>query len=268
MREMFIVPEGYQYIYGDYSQVELRILAIIANDTEMLKQLGTEDGDVHGATTYEFLAPQWPGYTEEMARKDKFNRTEVGKRVNFGLAYGSEGHALVKTGKWKDWEGRERPFSWDMLTAGMKRWHARFTGVRDWIKNVPDEVRFAGSTATNLFGRERHFGGQLTQKNDYERGAAEREAINFFIQSVAASITNRTIIEIDRLLVLHNISEDDICLVNTVHDSIAYEVADYLSEWFQEVVNIISSRVIVELGSSFKIDMGAGPNWASAEMAA
>ena len=188
--------------------------------------------------------------------------------ANNVIVHNSEGHALVKTGKWKDWDGKERPFSWDMLNAGMKRWKERFWGVGKWIDAVPDAVRMAGSVATNLFGRERHFGGQLTQKNDYERGAAEREAINFFIQSVAASITNRTLIEIDRLLTLHDIPETDICLINTVHDSIAYEVADHLAEWFQEVVNIISSRVIEELGSSFKIDLGAGPNWAAAELAA
>jgi DNA polymerase I-like protein with 3'-5' exonuclease and polymerase domains len=234
----------------------------------MLRQLSTEDGDVHAATTYEFLAPQWKGYTEAMARKDKFNRTEVGKRVNFGLAYGSEGHALVNTGKWKDWDGKERPFSWDMLNVGMRRWKERFWGVGKWIDAVPDAVRMTGSTATNLFGRERHFGGQLTQRNDYERGKAEREAINFFIQSVAASITNRTLIEIDRLFTKYDISDNEICLVNTVHDSVAYEVADHLVDWFKEALDIISSRVIVELGSAFKIDLGVGPTWAAAEMAA
>ena len=265
MREMFVVPDGYQYVYGDYSQVELRILAIITNDAEMLKQLGTDDGDLHGATTYEFLEPVWPGYTEAMARKDKFNRTEVGKRVNFGLAYGSEGHALVKTGKWRDAQGKERAFTWDMLTVGMARWHDRFTGVRDWIKSVPDDVRMAGSIATNVFGRERHFGGQLTQHNDYERGAAERQAINFFIQSAASSITNRTLIEIDRMLTRHNVSDTDVCLVNTVHDSVAYEVADHLVEWFQEALNTISNRVIAELGATFKIDLGVGQTWAEAE---
>jgi DNA polymerase-1 len=267
MRDMFIVPDGSKYVYGDFSQIELFILSIISKDIEMFNMLNG-GGDLHGATTFEFLAPVWPGYTEAMAKKDKYNRTEVGKRVNFGLAYGSEGHALVKTGKWKDKSGKERPFTWDMLNEGMKRWKSRFVGVKDWIDRTPDEVRFAGSIATNVFGRERHFGGQLTQHNDYERGAAEREAINFFIQSVAASITNRTLIEIDRMLEAFGISEDEICLINTVHDSVAYEVADYLAEWFLEAINIISSRVITELGSAFKIDLGVGDTWSDAEMAA
>lgn len=268
MRDMFVTPKDYVYFYGDFSQVELRILAILSQDAEMLEILATEDGDLHAATTFEFLSPVWPGYTEEMARKDKFNRTEVGKRVNFGLAYGSEGHALVKQGKWMDAHGQERPFTWAMLNNGMRRWKSRFVGVGQYIDNTPDLVRMNGNTAVNVFGRERHFGGLLTHKNDYERGKAEREAINFFIQSAAASITNRTIIEIDNMLERFNISEDDICLINTVHDSVAYEVAEYLIDWFSDAVREISNRLISELGDSFKMDLGVGANWTQAEMEA
>ena len=76
--------------------------------------------------------------TEAMARDDNFNRAEVGKRVNFGLAYGSQGHALVKTGKWKDENDVERSFTWDMLSEGLARWKARFTGVGEFIDNTPD----------------------------------------------------------------------------------------------------------------------------------
>jgi DNA polymerase-1 len=268
MRDMLIAPKGYVYVYGDYSQVELRILAILAQDQEMLRILGG-GGDMHGATTFEFLEPVYPGYTEAKAKKDKFNRTEVGKRVNFGLAYGSEGHALVKTGKWRDAQGKERQFTWDMLNQGMRNWKNRFVGVGDFIDNTPDLVRMQGSVATNVFGRERHFGGQLTHRNEYERSAAERECINFFIQSVAAALTNRTIIEIDKMLEGFNISEDDICLVNTVHDSIAYEVREDLAEWFVNAMNTISLRSIPQLGNNtFKIDVGIGKSWTEAEMAA
>jgi DNA polymerase-1 len=268
MRDMFVVPKGYKYVYGDYSQVELRILAILANDAEMLYILGG-GGDLHAITTYEFLQHVWKGYTEEMAKSDKFNRTEVGKRVNFGLAYGSEGFALVKTGKWKDANGVEKQFTWDMLNVGMRRWKERFKGVGTFIDDTPDLVRMQGCVATNAFGRERHFGGQLTHHIDYEREKAEREAINFFIQSAAASITNRTIIEMDKMLDHHGISEDDICLINTVHDSLAYEVADHLVDWFTQALNTIGSRVIAEfVNNTFKLDSGVGNTWTEAEMAA
>ena len=269
MRDMFIAPEGSKYVYGDFSQVELRILAINSNDTEMLKIMADPKGDLHATTTYEFLKKVYPGYTEEMAKKDKFNRTEVGKRVNFGLAYGSEGYSLVKNGKWRDEHGHERNFTWDMLEEGMEAWKKRFSGVGAFIDLTPDIVRSFGGTATNVFGRERHFGGIISSPRDGERKAAERECVNFFIQSVAASITNRTIIAVDKMLKEFGIGDDLICLINTVHDSVAYEVKDHLVEWFQAALITISQQPFAELGgASFKIDCGVGENWTDAEMAA
>jgi DNA polymerase-1 len=267
MRDMFVAPEGYKYVYGDYSQVELRIVAIIADDKEMLLILSDPNGDLHTATAFEFLRTVWPGMTE--ADVNKFNRTEVGKRVNFGLIYGSEGYALVKTGKWQDQNGVERNFTWNMLEDGMRAWKARFTGVGDFIDLTPDLVRSYGGVATNVFGRERHFGPLISLPNDYERGAAEREAINFYIQSVAASITNRTIINVDKMLQGFGVGEDIVCLVNTVHDSVAYEVRDSHVEWFQKALQLVSQQPFKELGgATFKIDCGVGQNWTDAEMAA
>lgn len=269
MRDMFIAPEGSKYVYGDFSQVELRILASISHDEEMLNIMADPNGDLHATTAFEFLKTVYPGYTEGMAKSDKFNRTEVGKRVNFGLAYGSEGYALVKTGKWKDENGIERNFTWDMLEDGMLAWKERFKGVGDFIDLTPDIVRSFGGTATNVFGRERHFGGLISSERDGERKAAERECVNFFIQSVAASITNRTIIAVDKMLKEFGIGDDDICLINTVHDSVAYEVKDHLVEWFKDALRTISQQPYAELGgATFKMDIGSGQNWCDAEMAA
>lgn len=267
MRDMFIAPKGYKYVYGDYSQIELRILAIVAQDQEMLKILGDPNADLHKSTAYEFIKTQWPGMQESDVSKQ--NRDVVGKPINFGLAYGSEGHALVQKGKWYDQQGIERNFTWNMLNQGMVSWKSRFYGVGQFIDNTPDNVRAMGGVATNLFGRERHFGTLLNSYNDYERGAAEREAVNFYIQSVAASITNRTIIAIDNMLKSYGIREDVVCLVNTVHDSIAYEVKDSHVEWFMEAMKIVSQAPFAELGgASFKLDCGYGVNWTDAEKAA
>ncbi len=269
MRDMFIAPEGYKYVYGDFSQVELRLLAIISGDEEMLAIMADPKGDLHATTTYEFLKTVYSGYTEAKAKKDKFNRTEVGKKVNFGLAYGSEGYALVKTGKWRDAQGNEHNFTWDMLEEGMASWKERFFGVGAFIDLTPDLVRSFGGTATNLFGRERHFGALLSSPRDGERKAAERECINFFIQSAAASITNRTIIAVDKMLKEFSVGEDLVCLINTVHDSVAYEVADYLVDWFRAALIAISQQPFHELGgATFKMDCGVGQNWTDAEMTA
>ena len=73
---------------------------------EMQLIMADPNGDLHKATAFEFIRTQW----DDMVESDvsKVNRTEVGKRINFGLIYGSEGHALVKTGKWYDANGIER----------------------------------------------------------------------------------------------------------------------------------------------------------------
>jgi DNA polymerase I-like protein with 3'-5' exonuclease and polymerase domains len=222
---------------------------------------------LHQATAFEFLSSVWPGLKE--GDINKFNRTEVGKRVNFGLAYGSEGHALVKTGKWMDAKGQERNFTWNMLNKGMDRWKKRFVGVGQFIDLMPDVVRGYGGTATNVYGRERHFGPLLVHQSDYERGKAERECVNFFIQSVAASLTNRTIISIDRLLEKHGIGEDLICLVNTVHDSVAYEVKDHYVEWFQAALEAVALQPWPQLfNNQFRMDVADGQSWTEAELAA
>jgi len=197
----------------------------------------------------------------------KKNRTEVGKRINFGLAYGSEGHALVKTGKWYDANNVERQFTWDMLNAGMARWKTRFSGVGHFIDYMPDLVRSYNGTATNVFGRERHFGTVLNAANDWERQAAERECINYFIQSVAGNLTNRMIIAIDRVLESQGVDEESICLVNTVHDSMAYEVREEYVEWFQQVIEALSSVPVPQLfNNTFRVDVGVGQSWREAEM--
>jgi uracil-DNA glycosylase family 4 len=260
LRDMFIVEPGYTMVYGDYSQVELRILAIESQDQEMLRLMNDPKADLHAASTYEFLRRVWPEYTEAMAKIDKFNRAEVGKRINFGLAYGSVGHSLVKTGKWRDSDGKERPFTWEMLNEGMKRWRDRFPGCGQYLEDVPAQARRNGGIVWNCFHRERRLGGRLSLADKYKRGEAEREAVNFPIQSAAGAITNRTIGLIDRVLDQHIeeklIGEDDVRLINTVHDSVAYEVRDSHVDWFISVLKQIGERPIPQLrDNKFKMDI-------------
>ncbi len=89
------------------------------------------------------------------------------------------------------------------------------------------------------------------------------------IPRINASITNRTIIAIDKMLKEFDIGEDLVCLVNTVHDSLAYEVKDSHVEWFMEALTAVSQAPIPELWNEvFKLDCAYGQNWTDAEMAA
>lgn len=272
LRDMFIAEDGYDLVSADYSQVELFILSIVANDKEMKAILADKERDLHAETTFEFLKDHIKGYSIEIAKEDNFNRSEVGKRINFGVGYGSQGSALVKTGKWKDEKGIERSFTWPMLNTGLKAWKKKFCGIAEYIDTAPDVARMNGGIALSAFMRERRLGNRLNGADEYVRGEAEREAINFKVQSSAGSITNRTIGLV--YLTVHNlidqgiIEEGDIRLVNTVHDSVIYQVKKHLTQWFIDNILLpIGQRPIPELANhQFKMDVGFGRSWTQAEL--
>jgi DNA polymerase I-like protein with 3'-5' exonuclease and polymerase domains len=228
--------------------------------------------DLHAETTYEFLKDYIKGYTLVFAKSDEFNRSEVGKRINFGIGYGSTGASLVKTGKWKDHNGQERSFTWPMLNTGLDAWKKKFYGIASYIDNYPDECRMNGGMATSAFMRERRVANRLNGADEYVRGEAERECINFKVQSSAGSITNRTIgliyLTVHALIDKGIIEEGDIRLVNTVHDSVIYQTKKHLTEWFMNHILIpIGQRPIKELDNHcFKMGVGYGPNWTQAEL--
>lgn len=274
--EKTFVAEGF---VTHNSQVELRILAREANDEEMLRIFSDPEADIHLATCAEILGiPETGVGTIRIGDKiyqarASANRSAIGKPVNFGLAYGSQGYALLNTAQWTDTNGNKHNINKQLLQAGMKRWKKRFKGVGNYIDTLPDIGRMRGGIITNCFKRERRFGARLNLPNKFEREAAEREAINFPIQSAAGGLTNRTIILVHQ--VLQNcikqgqLNRNDVFLVNTVHDSVAYECKVHLVPWFTEVLKTVGQRPIPELaGDVFEMKVGVGHSWTTAELAA
>jgi DNA polymerase-1 len=277
MRDIFEAPKGCTMVYADYSQVELRILAIESQDAEMLR-LFKEGKDIHLATTAEILGIPEKGTglvpTEDGLRlvvevEAAPNRTSIGKGVNFGLAYGSKGHALVDKVQWVDIHGTKHNLTWDLLNQGMERWRQRFSGIADFTDTIPVLARKNDGIIVNRFGRERRFGSRLS---DFKEGRkAAREAINFPIQSTATNITNGTIVrvseEILKLIKQGSLKDDSIYMVLTVHDSILYVVKDYLVPWFTGVLKGIGERQVPELeNNSFPMAIGVGNSWYEAEV--
>jgi DNA polymerase-1 len=262
LRDMFIAREGYTYLYMDYSQIELRVLAILAQDKTMTEMF-LRGEDIHKATAACLLGCK----PEEVV---KYNRS-LGKAVNFGLAYGSKGSQLVKKGDWIDDQGVKQPVTWEMLNRGLENFKRLFPGITQYLEDTPMVARVQGGTLRTVFGRERRLGSQLNVGNDGKREAAEREAVNFTIQSTASAITLRTAILIDKLLQHYieagQLAEDDIVMVNTVHDSLAYEVKNEFLGWFQGALKQIAERPIPELQNhKFPCDMGTGRSWTTAEL--
>lgn len=266
-RHIFIVPDGYKYIYLDYSQLELYVMALIAKDQEMLKAI---EDDMHTHTAAAFLGESIEQF--KLSPYYKYNRSNVGKPVNFAIQYGSEGYQIVRTGTYKTPEGITKGFTWDMYNEGDARWKARFKNTGTFIKETPSSVRNNEAIATSIFSRRRHFGKRLRDPTIWARKRAEREAINHFIQSPAGGITNRTIATIGTHLqyfiyVTKQIKFEDICLINTVHDSIGYECKEYLVDWFVPILKKIATRPIPEFNNfRFPVNVGVGNSWAEAEI--
>ena len=279
MRDMFVAEEGYKYVYGDFSQLELRILAAHTGDKEMLRIFKDPDADIHLATAAEILGipEEGEGYVISggisYTVKASDNRGPIGKKVNFGLAYGSEGYALLKTGYWVDTDGGEHALTRVLLDNGMNRWRDRFKEVGDHLLNTGDSVRANKGICYTSFGRERRFGKRIFSKREGVRKAAEREAVNHPIQGGAGSLLNRTLIiiheKLEEWILAGDLSRGDVRLVNTVHDSAAFEVKAELVDWFKGVFRLVAERQIAELSNtSFKVDIGVGSSWTEAEMAA
>ena len=268
-RHMFVAPEGYDYAYGDFSQIELYIMAKESDDSNMLAAIAD---DLHCWTASAFLGFDSP---EEFkaSKQVKYNRANVGKPVNFGLQYGSEGHALVSKGTYKDMTGKIKRFTWELYNTGQARWRELFPGVAQFQKDTPILGKRNGGIICTRFGRERRLQAKLTDQQEGRRKAAEREALNFRCQSPASSITNRTINLIHD--VIQNfvekgvLKEDDIIFTNTVHDSLAYFTRKHLTEWFvKEVLYPIANRPVMEYdGFQFPINIGVGSSWGEAEIA-
>lgn len=262
LRDMFIVPSGFKYVYMDYSQIELRVLAILAGDETMLEMYRTGK-DLHIATAGAMLGIP-------IEKVSDFNRQEIGKVTNFGLAYGSKGYSVVANCQYEDEKGKRLPITWDMFNRGMREFKKLYPQLSEYLDNVPDLARMAMGTLKTPFGRERRFGTRLNDGAQFKREAAEREAVNFTIQSTAGAITLRTITLMDSHLsaleLAGQLHEDHIVLINTVHDSIAYKVKDELVDWFLPVLKENAERAFPELENhTFPCKIGVGDSWTEAE---
>jgi len=260
LRDAFAVPLGKKLVYFDYSQVELRVLAILSEDKELLR-LFADGIDIHTATAAVMLGLN----LDQVSDKNR----QLGKAVNFGLAYGSEGHDLIKKGEWEDRNGIVRPLTWAIFNKGMRNFRLKFPNLTSYLDMVPEYAKQNDGVFATPYGRERRMGIALLEKEEYKRKAAEREVKNFSIQSTASGITCRTINLIHTWIEnwrTQGISESDIFLVNTVHDSAAWEVDDKYVDWFVQMIYKAATRPIKELQDySFPCAIGIGETWSEAE---
>ncbi len=262
LRDMFVARLGYSFVYGDYSQIELVVLAIKSGDEAMLEVFKSGQ-DIHKATAAQFV-----GIEDDQVCDH--NRS-LAKPVNFSRVYGAvEGKSLMKL-TWMDLDGKEQPVTPEMVRDGYAALDIRFPGAATYFKDTVAEVSENAGIHQTPFGRVKHMGSTLNSGNRWMRENAERQAVNGTIQSPAASVTIRTLNAMNEYLEEQIeagvMTEEEAALIITVHDSGLFEVKDEHLGWFEPKLREIASRPVPQLGGHcFTMKVGIGQSWSEAEL--
>ena len=236
IRQAFIAPKGYKMLAADYSQVELRIMAHLSGDENLLKAFA--DGiDVHRATAAEVFGVTLDEVEPEQRR--------AAKAINFGLIYGMSAFGLAKQLNIGRYEAQEY----------IDVYFARYPGVKAYMDKTREQAHDRGYVET-VFGRRLYLP-EINSRNGQRRQYAERTAINAPMQGTAADIIKRAMISVDAAL---SSSKIDAKVVMQVHDELVVEVLEKDVEALADLL-----RIEMEQAATLKVplivDIGIGVNW-------
>ena len=242
IRTAFIANPGHKLLSADYSQIELRVLAHVA-DIPQLKQAFDDGIDIHAMTASEMFGVPVEGMPGEVRRR--------AKAINFGIIYGISAFGLANQ------LGIERSEASEYI----KRYFERFPGIRDYMDAAKEKARDQGYVET-IFGRKIHYP-EIKSSNHQVRSFNERAAINAPIQGSAADIIRRAMIRIEPELDARGLADRAKMLLQ-VHDELIFEVEDEAVEKTQAVVvDIMENAAMpaVSMAVPLKVDARAAHNW-------
>ncbi|MCX7628031.1 MAG: DNA polymerase I [Methylophilaceae bacterium] len=239
IREAFIAPPGHVLVSADYSQIELRIMAHLSQDSGLLRAFA-ERRDIHRATAAEIFGVAPEAVSPEQRR--------YAKVINFGLIYGMSAFGLAAQ------LGVERAAAQNYID----RYFARYPGVADYMQRTRQVARAQGYVET-LLGR-RLWVPEINSPNGQRRQAAERAAINAPMQGTAADIVKLAMIAVQRWLVGEGLRSR---MVMQVHDELVLEVPDDELTMVKQKLPLLMCGVVA-LDVPLEVEIGAGPNWDSA----
>ncbi|MCP3852063.1 MAG: DNA polymerase I [Gammaproteobacteria bacterium] len=242
VRQAFVAPEGKKIVAADYSQIELRIMAHLSEDSGLLSAF--EQGlDVHKATAAEVFGVELEAVSTDQRRS--------AKAINFGLIYGMSAFGLAKQldiGR-KDAQGY------------IDLYFARYPGVKDYMDRMRELAKEQGYVET-VFGRRLYIP-EINSRNGQRRQYAERTAINAPMQGSAADIIKRAMFNMDRWLAEEAVAGgefDGIMMTMQVHDELVFEVPEGILDKAVEKITTIMSDA-AELKVPLIVEAGVGANW-------
>ncbi len=234
IREAFI-PEGDNvFVSADYSQFELRLAAVLANDTELINDFNG-DVDIHTKTASDVYGVPMDDVTKNQRRDAKV--------INFGVLYGMSPHGLAAaTG-----------MSFVAAKKFIDQYFALRKPIRKFIDDTLEKATVDGYVET-YFGRRRPTP-DITSSNFMVREAAKRAAANMPIQGTEADLMKRAMIEVDEKL--GNLGQQ----ILQIHDSILVECPAEHADKVADILKTTMENIYPELGVSLRVDVSSGTNW-------
>jgi DNA polymerase-1 len=237
IRQAVIAEPGWQLLSADYSQIDLRVLAHISQDPELIATF-LRDEDVHAATASRIFNVPQDKVTTEMRR--------VAKTVNFGVIYGMSDYGLEQA----------TSFSREEASQFIIAYFEKYPGVREYIENTKSQARELGYVQT-VMGRRRYIP-EIKSPNGQVRQAAERMAINMPVQGTSADIIKIAMVNLHREMEKQNLRSK---MTLQVHDELLFEVPPEEIDRLKELVSSIMPQSL-KLSVPLKIDVKLGKNWA------
>ena len=237
IREAFVAEDSFVIMAADYSQVELRIMAHLSKDTNLVKAFN--DGlDIHQATAAEVLGVSLDEVTNEQRRK--------AKAINFGLIYGMSAFGLAKQLEIPRGEAQEY----------INVYFDRYPSVKEYMTAAKESCKEKGFVET-ILGRRLYLP-EINAKNGIQRAAAERAAINAPMQGTAADIIKKAMISVNA--VIAEKYSDTVKMAMQVHDELVFEVAKDKLDEVTEVIKKIMEEAVA-LSVPLEVNVDSGENW-------
>ncbi|BCH53002.1 DNA polymerase I [Agrobacterium vitis] len=242
IRTAFISTPGHKLLSADYSQIELRVLAHVA-DIPQLRQAFADGVDIHAMTASEMFGVPVDGMPSEVRRR--------AKAINFGIIYGISAFGLANQ------------LSIERSEAGeyIKKYFERFPGIKDYMESTKAFVREHGYVET-IFGRRAHYP-EIKSSNPSMRAFNERAAINAPIQGSAADVIRRAMVQVEPALAKAGLGDKTRMLLQ-VHDELIFEVEDEaIDAALPVIVSTMENAAMpaIAMRVPLKVDARAADNW-------